>query len=140
MPYVLDPLVAGELGEGTELDTSMHPPNVQRLEYVIDEPYEDDLIQSFPVYLVSERLARRLIDEALNGFVIDDATVLRSDAYGERFGGEDGSPKDYKWLRLVPHDAPDCQLNSELMLLVSDRMMAILREGSLRDCIVEEVP
>ena len=48
MPYALDPMVAGELGEETELDPSMqHPPLVTAVEYVLDRPDPDDLIESF---------------------------------------------------------------------------------------------
>jgi hypothetical protein len=36
MPYALEPLVAGELGEGTVLDPSTHPPKVSAVDYVLD--------------------------------------------------------------------------------------------------------
>jgi hypothetical protein len=49
MPYCLEPHVAGELGEATELDPSAHLPIVTVVEYVLDAPDSDDLIESFPV-------------------------------------------------------------------------------------------
>jgi hypothetical protein len=59
MPYSLDPQVAGELGEGSVLDTTVHPPVVTEVDYVLDQPEADELIQSFPVFLVSSGLADR---------------------------------------------------------------------------------
>jgi hypothetical protein len=68
--YRLDPHVAGELGEATELDPSTHPPIVRALEYVLDAPDADDLIESFPVFLVSASLAGALENADLTGFAL----------------------------------------------------------------------
>ena len=57
MPYALDPQVAGGLGENTVIDTSSHPPVVTHVDFVLDYPVTDDLIQSFPVFLVTVEMA-----------------------------------------------------------------------------------
>lgn len=81
MPYRLEPHVAGELGEATDLDPSAHPPVVRAVEYVLDAPDSDDLIESFPVFLVSARLAERLDAAGVTGFVLEDAIVRPSTEY-----------------------------------------------------------
>jgi hypothetical protein len=71
VPFVLEPMVGGELGRRTKLDTSTHPPVASRVEYLLDDPDSDDLIESFPVFLVSVELAPRL--DSLTGFALADA-------------------------------------------------------------------
>jgi hypothetical protein len=129
MPFSLEPLVAGELGEGTQLDASTHPPKVAAVEYLLDAPTDDDLIESFPVFLVSDWLAERLVSARLEGFVLDDARVVPSREYKEVYGS--APHKSYRWLRLVPSVTADSWLDQDYQLCVSDRMMDVLREGVL---------
>jgi hypothetical protein len=75
MPYVLEPLGAGQLGGGTLLDVSAHPPLVSRVQYVLDAPTSDDLIESFPVFLVSEALGSALMETARSPRSIDRCTA-----------------------------------------------------------------
>ena len=107
MPFVLEPLVGGELGPDTVLDPATHPPGVNRAQFVLDTPTTADLMESFPIYLVSEALAGQLTAAGLRGFRLDDAEVLVSE--------------NYKDLRLC----------------VSDRMMAVLERADLRGCDIE---
>ena len=137
MPYALEPLVAGELGEGTSLDPKTHPPQVKSVEYVLDAPVDDDLIESFPVVLVSDDLAERLATAGLKGFSVDDARVVPSREYLEVYGDE--PHKSYRWLRLEESDAPDAWLGEDNRLCVSDRMMGILERANLSNCDVEPV-
>src|SRR3954454_10828086 len=58
--FALEPEVAGQLGDTTMLDTSVHPPVIQRLEYRFDGWLGDDLLESFPCFVVTERLANEL--------------------------------------------------------------------------------
>lgn len=134
MAYVLEPLVAGELGEGTDLDATKHPPVVRQVDYVLDLPTDEDLIQSFPVYLVSEELAAALATANLAGFQLDDAHVRPSDQY-EVFGGGP-PPKRYRWLRLDPSPAPDCWLDEHYRLCVSERMYAVVWSHRIDRCNV----
>jgi hypothetical protein len=43
--YVLEPLVAGELGDATQLDATTHPPLVRHVEFVLDLP-TDEAVQA----------------------------------------------------------------------------------------------
>lgn len=132
MPFLLEPLVAGALGEGTQLDASTHPPDVEAVEYVLDAPSADDLIESFPVFLVSDWLAERLDRAGLDGFALEGALVVPSREYVEVYGP--APHKSYRWLRLLTSTTADCWLDEEYRLCVSDRMMAVLREGVLEGC------
>jgi hypothetical protein len=135
--YVLEPLVAGQLGDGTELDSSTHPPDVLKLEYVLDAPAEEDLIESFPVFLVSEELAAALLAANLHGFRVDEAEVRKSDRYALRHG--DLPHKRYRWLRPVPSGSADCWLDEHSRLCVSERMYAVISSHRIERCEVAEL-
>lgn len=133
MPFVVDPQVAGQLGEGTEMDTSAHPPVVHRVEYVLDHPGTDDLIQSFPVFLASDSLREDLAAAHVRGITWREAVVSRGDFYGDYPVAD---PIPYSWL--VPGQrGDDCWVEGG-SLVVSDRMMEVLRGARLSDCIVDE--
>ena len=126
MPFALEPQVAGEFGPATVFDHRQHPPTVTDVEYVLDHPDTDDLIESFPVYLVSDRLTARLLDFPGLGF---EAVVVRpGDNYLELFGDAPHKP----YVRLLLDGSPDAWLGEDLVLCVSDRLMEVLRESDLR--------
>ena len=135
MTYVLEPLVAGELGDGTQLDATTHPPLVRHVEFVLDLPTDEDLIESFPVFLVSESLGHALASANLTGFWFDDADVRPSTEYLAAYGAV--SHKRYRWLRpqCRPHSS-DCWLDERHRLCVSDRMYAVLSQHRIDGCAV----
>src|SRR6476660_8794270 len=65
---VLAPEVAGGWGERTVADTSTHPPRVTALHYQFDGWLGDELLESFPCYIVTRRLAHALTAAGLSGF------------------------------------------------------------------------
>lgn len=138
MPYRLEPHVAGQLGEGTALDPSVHPPIVTAVEYVLDAPDADDLIESFPVFLVSEKLAERLDKARLTGFVLADASVRPSAEYLALHG--DVGHSEYRWMQLQDRDSPaDAWLDDGQRLCVSDRTLNLLRRYRIARCAIEPI-
>lgn len=138
MTYSLDPQVAGELGAGTSLDTSTHPPVVHRVEFVLDLPQADDLIQSFPVFLVSEDLGTRLKSARLTGFALRSARVSVSADYSAIYG--DAPHPHYLWLKVDGRpSSSDVWLDSEFRLCASDRAFRIFEQGKLSACQVTKL-
>jgi hypothetical protein len=133
---VLEPLAGGELGPDTVLDRSTHPPGLNRAQFVLDTPTTADLMESYPVYLVSEELAALLDAASLSGFHFDDAEVFPGENYLEDFG--DAPHKQYRWLRPEP-DVPDADvwITADFRLGVSARMWHTLQQADLRGCDVE---
>ncbi len=138
VPYLLDPHVAGELGEGTVVDASASPPRVDFVDYVLDAPDPDDLIQAFPVILVSESVAERMLNAHLRGFEFGDATIRGGDNY-QALGGQ-ASPQPFKRLHVNGRGhLDDCWLTGDYRLCVSDNMMDVLRSARLSFCLIEEI-
>ncbi|MDA0167586.1 hypothetical protein OJ998_00690 [Solirubrobacter taibaiensis] len=136
MPYVLQPLVGGELGQDVEFDHATHPPVIDRVQYVLDYPTSEDLMESFPAFIVSEALAERFVAAGLRGFTLAEAEVLPGDNYLALYG--DVPHKTYRWLQIAPRmpDA-DVWLGDDLQLCVSDRAMAVLETADLAGCDVD---
>ncbi len=132
--YILEPLVAGELGEETVLDAGTHPPLVRSVEFVLDSPTEEDLVESFPVFLVSEQLGASLTAAGLVGFTLDDANVHPSTQYVAVYG--DLPHKAYRWLRLISSSPSDCWLDEGYRLCVSDRMYSVIARHKMEGCEV----
>lgn len=97
--YVVEPEVAGGLGEGTQLDRSVHPPLVSRLHYVFDGWLGDDLIESFPCFIVTERLAVHLSESGLSGFQFRPTEVKPSEMFGELYPGR--LLPTFRWLHVT---------------------------------------
>ena len=91
--------VAGELADGTEMDTSVHPPRVTRLHHRFEGWLGDDIIECFPCYLVTERVAKVLEGSGLSGFELDDAETSKSPEFDEMYPGRQ-LPK-FRWLKVT---------------------------------------
>ena len=130
MPYALEPHVAGELGDATVMDPSTHPPVVTDVEYVLDTPHADDLIESFPVFLVTQVLATALTGVA--GVSFGRAELRPGDRYLETYG----DVPHPAYVRLLIAGGPDIWIGDDLLLHVSDRLMALLSEFNLTYCDV----
>ncbi len=134
MAYELHPDPAGDLGERTVLDTSQHPPIVEQLHYELEYWDGDDLLASFPVYLVTERLRAALEASGLSGISFAPAEVTGSDnvtALGY------GTPP-LVWMKVIGSaGTDDFWLGTLAELYVSEAALALLRQFNIEHCQVE---
>lgn len=135
--FILDPEVAGSLGPRTEMDTSVHPPIVKKLHFEVDAWLGDDLVQSFPCYLVSDGLKTKL--KALNptGVLFASAEVTASDNFEELRHGR--TLPTLSWLK-VNGDAgrDDFGLTVDARLVVSERAVEEMRRSHFHHCGVKK--
>lgn len=135
MPVVIEPEVAGGLGEGTVLDSSVHPPRVTTLVYEFEGWLGDDIVESFPCYLVTARLARALEDGGLTGFSLARVTVRTTDEFSEH------TPTplpEFRWLQVTGQPTvDDFWLASDFRLALSDRALEVLSHFNTGNAIVE---
>ena len=102
--YRVSPEVAGGFGEGTSLDYSGDPVRVDRLHYVFSGWLGDEIVESFPCFLVSERLAEAMVVGGLTGVELRDVEVS-IDAQFER-SHPDAAAAMPSWLWLYPVGSP----------------------------------
>src|SRR5436190_24088139 len=97
--FVLEPEIAGGWGERTDADTSAFPPTVTALHYRFDGWLGDELLEAFPCFIVTERLAARLRRSGMSGFRLQAVEVSTSAEFDELYPCWE--PPVLKWLRPV---------------------------------------
>ncbi len=135
--FKLEPEVAGGLGQKTVMDTTVHPPLVSVLEYEFDGWLGDDLLESFPCYIVTERLKNLLKEDSFTGCEFDSVIISTSETF-EEFYPEANLPKFY-WLKIKGKAGIDDVGFSELNhLVVSEKFLKVLLQANLKNCLVED--
>lgn len=124
--HALEPEVAGQLGPRTELDRRTHPPAVSRLHYVFDGWLGDELLETFPCFIVTERLAVKLCSVGLTGFELRELEVSTSEQFAELH--PDVDLPGFQWLVVRGQlGRDDFAIAHDHRLVVSDRALAIVR-------------
>lgn len=102
--YILEPEVPGGLGPGTqitnqdEIEGGLEDiPKVENVEFVFDGWMGDDLVESYPVFLVTERLQQALIIRYPE-LVFEEIKVTTSQVFQD-FAPDTSLPK---FVRLLP--------------------------------------
>ena len=133
--HILDPEVAGGLGSRTQMDSSVHPPVVKRLHYELEGWLGDDLVQSFPCYLVTKKLQAALAAIHPTGLSFAAADVSASESFKDQNPGV--ALPELTWLKV--HGAPgkdDFGLTADARLVVSDRILKQMQAAQLSHCDV----
>ena len=128
--------VAGELGEGTDMDTNVHPPTIRTLHYEITDWLGDHILESYPVYIVSEQLAEALTRSGLGRFELRDCRVTLSEEAEELLEGSDLP----KWRWFVPTGTAGQDhfgVTDNARLVVSDEGLDLLNNFSLSNALIE---
>lgn len=73
--HALQSDVPDENGEHMQLDTSVHPPRIIHLHLALDNWDGDEIIESFPVYVVTDRLGKALSNAGLSSFTLRNAEI-----------------------------------------------------------------
>jgi hypothetical protein len=132
--FYVEPEVAGSLGPATDLDTSTHPPVVRRLEYRMEGWLGDCLLESFPVFVVTEE-ARRAIEAAgLSGAAFDAVTITVSPDFMSA-KAKDGALPAFAWLK--PAKDGDVATAPDGRLLLSQRALDVLKPLGLANAEIE---
>lgn len=135
--FLLEPYVAGGLGDNTVLDTSVHPPVVTRLHYAVDDWEGDELLESTPCFIITQHLADIVDAAGLSGYRLADVEVTLSGTGTELLG--DSELPAFRWLQATGFaGADDIGLTSDASLIVSARALATLRTGDIGNCDIEE--
>jgi hypothetical protein len=123
--YIFEPEVPGGLGQRTQMDCSVHPPRVHSLHFVFDGWLGDQIVESFPCYLVSSELAFSLARAGLTGCNLAEADVETSDQFKEMYPELILPP--FKWLQIVGKPAEsDLYITSDNRLAGSQKALDLI--------------
>ncbi len=138
MYYQIEPEVAGGWSEGTEADTTFHPPKVTSLVFEFEGWLGDSLVTSFPCYIVTEELAKSINHAKLSGYKLADCTITKSDTFNELYPNK--KLPNFLWLQIVGEaGVDDFGIGKDLRLVVSATALSGLKKHSLNDCEIEEI-
>ncbi|MFW9995563.1 MAG: hypothetical protein ACFFD4_26230 [Candidatus Odinarchaeota archaeon] len=138
MFYYIEPEVAGDWGDNIIVDTSVHPPIVTRLHYeFINVWLGDDILETFPCFIVTDRLKKALELARFSGYTIDDVEV--SVAVDFRVMYPNRTLPEFHWLKI--HGVAgkdDFGIAEDLRLVISTRVLGVLRKFNLEHAESEE--
>jgi len=137
MYFYIEPEVSGGFGENTVIDTSVHPPKVSRLHYQFDGWLGDDLLESFPCYIVSEYLAKEIEKSGLTGFRFKEVEVSKSEQFEELYPGKE-LPK-FRWLKVIGDAGQDdFGVADDCRLVISEKALETLNKGKIEEADLEQ--
>jgi hypothetical protein len=96
MFYSLEPEVPGGWGTDIIADATIHPPKIIKAHVEFDGWLGDELLESFPIYLVSKSLATNLLKANLTGFTIENCTISKSETFNSLYSQT--SLPEFLWL------------------------------------------
>jgi len=126
--YVVEPEVAGGWAENSVIDrTAGEPIVVQKLHYKFDGWLGDEILQSTPFFIVSERLAREIERARLTGVGFDEVEVTTSELFREL--QPDVKLPKFVWLKVNGKRGEDdfAEASGLPALVVSDRAFELLK-------------
>jgi hypothetical protein len=132
MRYILEPEVSGELGEKTIIDNSVHPPVIYNLHFIFKGWLGDDIIECFPVYLVSENLGEALLNSNLSGFELEMCLIDSSEEM--EFLQPNVKLQVFLWLKVTYDIGYDFFIDRDNKLSVSEKAYSVLNKFNLNYC------
>lgn len=139
MPYFeLEPEEVGALGPSTGIDRTSWPPMIAHPTVEFDGWLGDDLVASFPLYLVTSPLAEAIESAGLTGVRLDDVVVTATEQYSGTTPRE--LPAGWRWLRPVGTAwQDDAWAGDKGILTVSAGFMTVLDRFRAAECYADEV-
>ena len=135
--FYIEPEVAGELGGDTVLDSSVHPPKVDKLHYEFHGWLGDALVESFPCVIATEEVATALQGAAVNGVQYCSVYVSKSSDFMGLHSGV--VLPSFKWLKVFGKPGEDdFGIANDYRLVVSQKVMRIVQEFGINNAIVED--
>ena len=134
--WYVEPEVAGGLGPATIMDRSVHPPSVSLLNYEFEDWSGDVLLETFPCFVATEVVARKMEDSGFTGFGVADVLVTTSEMF------VDLNPKlalpRFCWLKISgTPGVTDFGVAHDFRLVVSDRALKFLKGYRLENATTE---
>jgi hypothetical protein len=133
--YQLEPEVAGGIGEHSVIDRSSGKMVVCKLHYEFDGWGGDELLESTPCFIVSERLAHEIERAQLTGVSFDEVEVTTSDQFRMLYPNRQ-IPK-FTWLKVEGEAGrDDFGIPPGLLLVVSKRAYDLLKTFGVSNALV----
>ncbi|MGD1318737.1 hypothetical protein [Chryseobacterium sp. 2R14A] len=138
MYKLIEPEVAGSLGKETELDNSVFPPDVKKLNYEFDGWLGDDILESFPCYIVTESLRETLEGNKFTGVSFHEVIISKSETFSELY--PDRELPEFYWLKISGEAfKDDFFITEENILAISERAYFVLQNYNINNADIEDL-
>ena len=135
--YILEPEVAGGLGQNAVLDRSVYPPRVTSFHYQFDGWLGDPLLETVASFIVTGALKEKIEALQATGVQFGDVEISKSGEFEDFFPDRD-LPR-FAWLQVTgTAGGDDFGLSSTHRLVVSDRILGLLSTEGMAHCDITE--
>ena len=134
--FFIEPEVAGGLGHHTILDSSTHPPKIEKLHYTFDGWLGDVLLESFPCYIVTKSVGNKMLQADLTGFSFDKVETSASDEFAEFYPAR--VLPEFFWLKVTGKaEFDDFGVAEDLRLVISSRALELFQANGLENALID---
>jgi hypothetical protein len=136
MFFYIEPEVAGGLGPETVLDSSVHPPIVSKLEFRFEGWLGDELLETFPCFIVTGRVKKHICYANLTGVEFRSLSIIFSEDFVELHPGL--AIPDFFWMHVMGSPGrDDFGIADDLRLVISNDAKSILNTYGFKHADVE---
>lgn len=141
MKYIkIEPEVIVGMGEDTNIDTSASPPVVTKLHINLEDWLGDDLMENYPVFIITERLKSDLETTAFSGYSIEDLKLTFDEYFENNYQLEKKVPKFYWMIISGIKGKDDFYIDESQILNVSSEALSFLKKFNLKYAVFEDDP
>jgi hypothetical protein len=134
--FYVEPEVAGELGDRTVLDSTVHPPRVDKLQYKFVGWLGDSLLESFPCVIATQDAADALAKFGITGVQFADLEVTVSDEFHALY--PERELPTFRWLQVDGiAGKDDFGIASDYRLVVSGKGIDLLQPYGIGNALIE---
>jgi hypothetical protein len=134
--YYIEPEVSGGWGDNTIVNTDSRPPVVSKLHYEFDGWLGDVLLESFPVFILTEQARKKIGSLDPTGVSFHEVEITTSEQFEELF--PDLQLPAFVWLRPTGSAGrDDFGVAADRRLVVSERVLSILKVLGLAHADIE---
>ena len=134
--FYIEPEVAGGLGDGTLMDRNVYPPVVERLDYRFDGWLGDAIVESFPVFILTDEARDTLSELGATGADFGEVEVTLSDQFTDSHPSLTLPP--FVWLKPTgTAGRDDIATVADSRLVISERALRALNRIGLAHASVD---
>ena len=131
------PEVAGGFGKETKLDTKVHPPIVYHLHYEFQGWLRNDILATFPCFIVTENLKESILKTGLSGVVFDDVKITTSFEFRQLYPNL-VLPR-FNWMKVSGQAGKDdFGVSGEFRLIVSEEAYNLLSNFNISAASIQD--
>ncbi len=138
MKYIkIEPEVIVGLGEDTKINKSNYPPIVNYLHINLEDWLGDDLMENFPVFIITEYLKSSLETTRFSGYTIKDLKLTFDEYFESNYQLEKKVPTFYWMVINGAKGEDDFFIDQSQTLNISVEAFSFMKKFNLKNAVFE---